>query len=186
MALFTMMSASMSYAVINVVYEESFRKEDYDAKLQETFRIISMVSMCLYHLGMFHFYQLILSLLTRDQHERFMFAMEHYVEQFNKMTLDDFMDFIETNKNGEASKLGLMPYSGLMEERKTLLADSDDEEVIIMDQNLVVISKKNTEQAASRDTSCWSRLFSTSKPVNDEESAPILVVNTKPHRLVSQ
>lgn len=101
--------SAFSYAVSDFMFLNQFPGKNEG--LRRILRITSNASMSFYHVaGLLHFYTLMLGMLTPDKREQAFFAMEKEVERLEKMTMNEFMDFAESNDAMQNKRYQIEPF----------------------------------------------------------------------------
>lgn len=139
-AIFGISISALSYAVIVMLFykefnvgEKSGNKVIDDVKLG--FLITAAIGINVYHFAsVFHLLRLIYQSLTPDEQIRFILDLEDDVERLNKMTLEQFKDFVETNSPEENQHFNIIPYTQLPE--NDYVANSDT--VINAEENDII------------------------------------------------
>lgn len=112
---FALLLSALSYAVVDVIYENEF--PDDQNRARNGFRYAAMVGMDLYHLsGLFEFYKLAYSKLTRNEKERFIFLVEAEIERLHKMPLEAFIEYVEKNTAEMNRILDVRTYEATLED----------------------------------------------------------------------
>lgn len=126
---FAMLASALSFAVADIIYENEF--PDSTNRVRNGFRYAAIVGMDLYHLsGLFEFYKLAYSKLTRNEKERFIFLVEQEIERMKKMPLEAFIDYVEKNTHDMNQLLSLQPYDA--EQDRVADIEAPREEAIII------------------------------------------------------
>lgn len=100
--------SAMSFALMNTIYEMVFPQENIT---REVFRYATDASMVLYHIaGLYQLYELLVSKLSRNEQDKFLFRVEAEVDHLHKMTPNEFIQFTETNTDDMNQMLGISTF----------------------------------------------------------------------------
>lgn len=152
----------LSYALINNLVENEVPGSGpgYDA-----YRYSEMFSIDFYHAtGLVHTYYLLFSLFTPKQKENFLFQLEKEVDRFTKMSLDDFISFVDNNHSSKNILYNLQSYDS-----DALLPDEESLPISTNNKNLAAgdISPK-TATATKSCFGSWCSYFWRSKEGTNE------------------
>lgn len=158
-AIFGIGISTLSYAVIVMLFykefhvgEKSGNKVIDDVKLG--FLINAAIGINVYHFAsVFHLIRLIYQSLTPDEQIRFILDLEDDVERLNKMTLEQFKEFVETNTPEENQHFNIIPYTQLPENDYIANADT----VINAEENDIIELKDGPDLPPAKVS--WTNSF---------------------------
>lgn len=100
--------SALSYALMNVIFEMEFPNK---TPVREGFRYTSNIIIIIYHIaGLYNLFEILFKGLTPNQHDHFMFKVQKEVEHIEKMTINEFIQFVETNPENDNAAFGLQPF----------------------------------------------------------------------------
>lgn len=140
--------SAMSYALMNTIYEMVFPQE---GPTRDAFRYATNVSMVLYHIaGLYHLYELLVSTLSRNVQDQFLFKVEAEVERFHRMTAEEYRQYIETNTDEQNQQLGVtrfrqIPTTINEAERAEYQARRSSSALFSVSQTSLDLSRNSTE-----------------------------------------
>lgn len=169
-------ASALSYAVIATLFLQEFgAAENGDDqpeldKVRQVFLWGAMAGIDIYHLAsLIHLYHLSLSLVTRNPKEQFIFKTEKIVEEQNKMTGNEFVEFANANDAAKNALLGIDEYE-----------EEAIEDLLIHDIDST--NSINQDKAPEKSESCFSRWCSWfSSPASNNEPEQTIVNRRTPY-----
>jgi hypothetical protein len=171
---FAIIASGLSYAVADIIFEKEF--PDDQSRVRNGFRYAAIVGMDLYHLsGLFEFYKLAYSKLTRNEKEQFIFLVEAEIERMNRMPLEAFIEYVEKNTGDLNRMLALQAYDAENDNSHRI---ANDVENALGDEaaheNLPDVSQVEIHDKASK-SGCFSRLRNWFWSSNNNDGAVVVV-----------
>jgi len=128
-------------------------------------RYTADASMSFYHYaGLFHFYSLVLSLVTQDKREQAFFSLQHEVEKLKKMSLSEFTEFVKQNAPEKNARYGIEVPAAVIPVATPEVSVESVDDFVVIEHSPAPAPTETTR------TSMWCSWFKSKEP----EKQPLL------------
>jgi|GEM_PF-4547572 len=148
-----MLFSAMSYSVANLI-----TTKDYDGPEKETFRYGAMLGIVTFHLtGLLHLYQLLLSRLTSNEREKFIFTLHQALTNLERLPLSDYIKSIEAPAGEMRNNIGVNVFPEQLSEARDLEKASTPLATIVEEVDEEDEEENKPQQSWLKSWCCFNR-----------------------------